>query len=478
MKHLWYVLLLLLCLVLQPVGAQDDGGGEDRDDGTEIETAEDPPDDGFDEEEQRKKNEGLAGGGKRDDSDADAPKLKATLQQRVNEAIKKGVKWLKKRQGKNGSWGPIRANSIYGKPDVRGDFVRDETGPTSFAMFALAKCGVKKSDPVMKKGLNWLKGRAMRVHDVTGKTPTRDEGTHGQMGPDYMLTTYESASIIMMIEAIFQQSAKLTGKHKKRKLYSENPMRPPRGSRISKEDWRWMHDRVLHLTTGRSVKFGGSRGKKGSSRIPGCQNKNGGWRYQQANKDQDLSATQFVLLGLRAASQAGYPIDRVAPNTWKYAANYIRSMQSSEGAFRYQKGKRWTAAMDACGIASLVICREQMELQSQPIPEWMNTAIKKGLGHLDQVFTAKYNQGGSHHYYFLYGVERVGDLTGRKVFNGKDWYFRGAEFLIEAQQDDGKWVDQTAFGPPRDVLGTCYALLFLKRATIPTITTSEKSEDQ
>jgi hypothetical protein len=476
MKHLWYVLLLLLCLVLQPVGAQDDGGGGGERDDTEIETAEDPPDDGYDEEETRKKNEGLAGGGKKDDSDADAPKLKATLQQRVNEAIKRGVKWLKKRQNKDGSWGPVRANSVYGKPDVQGDFVRDETGPTSFSIYALSKCGVKRSDSSIKKGLAWLKVRTARAHDVTGKAPDRDKATHGQVGPNYALTTYESASIIMMIEAVYQRSAKLTGKHSRRKLYTNNPMRPPRGSRIPKEEWRWMHDRVLHLTTGRTIKSGGGRGKKKSTaRIKGCQNKNGGWRYQQANGDQDLSATQIVLLGLRAASQAGYPLDRVAPNTFEYAANFVRSMQSSDGAFRYQKGKRWTAGMDACGIGCLVICKEQMKLQGKDVPSWMDTSIKKGLAHLDQVFTAKYNQGGSHHYYYLYGVERVGDLTGRKVFNGIDWYFRGAEFLIEAQQDDGKWVDQTAFRP-HDILGTCFSLLFLKRATIPTITTSEKSE--
>ena len=67
----------------------------------------------------------------------------------------------------------------------------------------------------------------------------------------------------------------------------------------------------------------------------------------------------------------------------------------------------------------------------------------------------------------------VGDLTGRKEFAGKDWYVRGARHLIGAQQADGKWVDQTAF-PPRDILGTCYALLFLKRATPPTVTFSER----
>jgi hypothetical protein len=65
----------------------------------------------------------------------------------------------------------------------------------------------------------------------------------------------------------------------------------------------------------------------------------------------------------------------------------------------------------------------------------------------------------------------VGDLTGRKEFNGKDWYVRGAIFLLERQDEDGKWVDATGFRP-HDVLGTCFALLFLKRATPPVVTYS------
>jgi hypothetical protein len=480
MRFLTYLLVLLACFVFQPAAAQD--GTEPAppdDDDTTIEVAEDDEaepdiDDGYDEEATRRKNEGLAGQGRPDKGDKGAPKLKATLQQRVNEAIKKGVKWLRKSQLKDGSWGPVRANSVYGKPEVRGDFVRDEVGPTAFAIFTLAKCGVKKNDRAIKRGLQWLQMRTLKAHDVMGgPAPQRDETTHGQVGGNYALSTYESAAIVMMIEAVYERSAKLTGKHKKRRLYSENAMSPPRRSKIPKDAWRWMHDRVVHLTVGRTRKVGGARGKASTSRIPGTQNKNGGWRYGQANGDQDLSATQIVLLGLRSASQAGYPIDKVAPNTWKWAANFVRSVQAPDGGFSYQPGHRNTAGMDACGIACLVICKEQMLLAGQPVPPWIDGAIKKGLDHLNGIWNPRYNTGGRHHYYMLYAVERVGDLTGRAEFNGLNWYFRGAEFLLEAQADDGSWTDATAFRP-HDTLGTCFALLFLKRATIPTVTVSEK----
>ena len=479
MNRLSLLLLVLLGLLLQPIAstrgfAQD---GADDDDDTEIEIGGEDDDDGFDEEEQRKKNAGLAGGGKEKDDTPLAPKVKASLQVQINEAIKKGVVWLKKRQEKDGTWGPVKANKKYDS-DERGDFTRDPTGPTSFSIYTLAKCEVKKSDPVIKKGLKWLKERTLTTYDMTGKKETRPGGD-----PITALTTYESASIVMMLEALHHRSKKLTGKHKSRQYYTDNPLKPPTKSRFTKEDWLWMHNRIVWLTVGRRVGKGGGRGRGGgggSSTIKGTQNASGpnagGWRYGQANGDADLSATQFALLALRAASQAGYPIDKVAPDTFKLAANYAKSVQLGSGAFTYQRGQQASAGMDACGIGSLLICQEQMQLMGQPPLPWIGDSIKRGMAHLDTVFDVQRNVGQTgmqEIYYYLYGVERVGDLSGRKEFAGKDWYVRGAQFLIANQNPDGKWVDQTGF-PPRDVLGTCFALLFLKRATPPTITFSER----
>ena len=71
----------------------------------------------------------------------------------------------------------------------------------------------------------------------------------------------------------------------------------------------------------------------------------------------------------------------------------------------------------------------------------------------------------------LYGIERVGALSGRHEIGGKAWYPRGAEWLVEQQKDSGAWEDETCMRP-REVLGTCFALLFLKKATPPAVTVS------
>ena len=180
MNRLSLLFLVLLALLLQPLAPMP-GFAQDDDDETEIEIG-GGDDDGYDEEEQRKKNAGLAGGGKEEDETPEAPKVKVSLQVQINEAIKKGVAWLKQRQEKGGTWGPVKANKKYGS-DERGDFTRDPTGPTSFAIYTLAKCEVKKSDPVIKKGLRWLKER---IGDLGGPKdhyrPTIHLDVHGALG--------------------------------------------------------------------------------------------------------------------------------------------------------------------------------------------------------------------------------------------------------------------------------------------------------
>jgi hypothetical protein len=374
--------------------------------------------------------------------------------------------------------------------------VRDELGPTAWAVYTLAKCGVKKNDPSIQKGLKWIEANTEFVFDVVGgEGAARDETSHEQKNisrkTPRVLTTYESAAIILMIEAVYEESAKLQGKHTKRKLQTESPTSAPDGSRIPEKTWKKMHERVVALTVG---KRGGGKGVTipGQQNLPPNQqekekldknpnlNKNmGGWRYGQANGDADLSATQIVLLGLRAASQAGYPVEKVSPSTWELAARYARSCQNADGGFGYQVGQTSNGSMTACGLGILLISKEQIELKGGKAPEWVDITVQKGMEWLDKNFTADQNPGeghggggAGHLFYYLYGVERVGDLAGRKEFNGKDWYTRGATLLVDRQEPDGKWLDATSFRP-HDVLGTTLALLFLKRATIPVVTYTE-----
>jgi hypothetical protein len=63
------------------------------------------------------------------------------------------------------------------------------------------------------------------------------------------------------------------------------------------------------------------------------------------------------------------------------------------------------------------------------------------------------------YYYYLYGLERAGVLTGTEVFGRREWYPEGAQALLRMQGGNGSWDN--------DAWNTCFAILFLKRATRP-----------
>lgn len=65
-------------------------------------------------------------------------------------------------------------------------------------------------------------------------------------------------------------------------------------------------------------------------------------------------------------------------------------------------------------------------------------------------------------YYYLYALERTGMLYDTSLIGNHDWYFDGARKLLEAQQGNGSWNASHFKKPTWD---TCFAILFLKRAT-------------
>ncbi len=70
------------------------------------------------------------------------------------------------------------------------------------------------------------------------------------------------------------------------------------------------------------------------------------------------------------------------------------------------------------------------------------------------------------YYYYLYAIERVGMLFGTPVIGTKDWYFDGATWLLAQQAADGSWDQNRLYpNPSTRTFDTCFAVLFLKKAT-------------
>ena len=129
--------------------------------------------------------------------------------------------------------------------------------------------------------------------------------------------------------------------------------------------------------------------------------------------------------------------------------------------------------MTAANLASMLICKEQMQLAGKEAA-WVDGRVKAGLDWLGERFDVAKNAGHkqgsvSYHYYYLYTIERLADMLGKKEIGGKDWYVRGAKLLLAHQDANGSFPDNQCMNP-KDTLGTCFALLFLKRATPPVST--------
>ncbi len=182
------------------------------------------------------------------------------------------------------------------------------------------------------------------------------------------------------------------------------------------------------------------------------------------NKGGDNSITQFAVLGLQAA--VGDSL-RVASRTWESALRLYHARQrnsngeSARGGFGYTVGAPY-GSMVCAGICSLAITLNQMD---EEVDLQHDLRIRDGLGWLVRNWSVVENPGKrkSHHYYYLYGLERVGRLLELDFIGEHEWYPEGARFLVDAQNIDGSWTGSADEGDPR--IATSFALLFLTKAT-------------
>lgn len=170
----------------------------------------------------------------------------------------------------------------------------------------------------------------------------------------------------------------------------------------------------------------------------------------RVSKIGDNSNAQYAALGLRACAEADLVLDA---RCLQDALKWWESDQNKDGSWGYSRGEddAGRATMTAGGIGSLVIFKW---MAHKPWAE--DPRIKKGMDWLDANAKGKLPKW---HVYYLYGLERIGMLYGTDKIGSRDWYDEGAKWLVEHQAKDGSWG--------RSVPDTCFAVLFLRRATAP-----------
>lgn len=188
----------------------------------------------------------------------------------------------------------------------------------------------------------------------------------------------------------------------------------------------------------------------------------------------DNSNSQYAMLGLRACFDAGIVLpDRVLKQADRWWRQSQKPGKKSDGrGWAYNEGSDSAyGSMSAGGVASLVICDY---LQKR---DWKRDKdVVDGLQWLAANFTVSRNPGASSnmsgwHYYYLYGLERAALLFETETLGSHKWYAEGAKYLLKEQKSDGSWASKTqgqgmGMGGPNPI-DTCFAILFLRRATRP-----------
>jgi hypothetical protein len=203
----------------------------------------------------------------------------------------------------------------------------------------------------------------------------------------------------------------------------------------------------------------------------------GTWTYSE-NKAQagDHSNTQYALLGLNAASEAGIV---VKPEVWALSRAHFERYQLRDGGWGYTpRHQPSTGSMSCAGISSLIIAGSrryegQEFLQGEVIRDCgkgaFNGPLQRGVDWLAGHFQVGQNIGHGQiwKYYYLYGMERAGRLAGIRFFGQNDWYRLGAEEIVHDQNPlSGFW---RGANQENELVATSFALLFLAKGRAPVL---------
>jgi hypothetical protein len=322
-----------------------------------------------------------------------APK-EEPLVNKVRDAIDRGVQYLRDVERGNGHW------------EVDGVQSQGRKGGWScLAMLALLNAGVKPDDPIIERGLKFLRdvkpehtyvvGLQTMVFAAAGRPEDRERI---QRNADWL------------IEAAFDKRGGFAGwSYGNKRGFGGNGDNSNTqyallglheahlaGAKIDRKYWKAIRDYYVQT-----------------------QRPDGGWGYApHFNNGATLTMTTAGLCGLLIAGME---------------LNDRREVIQANGTALH--------------------CGQYAE----------NKPVMAALDWIGRKFTIRYPQA---IYYNLYGLERAGRLTGLRFLGTHDWYREGCEFLVTQQTPNGFWLPAGGHDAYR-VVATSFALLFLSKGRTP-----------
>jgi hypothetical protein len=362
------------------------------------------------------------------------------LELKIDDAVVKGVWYLKEHQQADGAWG----NALPAGQVV-------PVGYTALPGLALLESGVAGDDAVIQKAAKF----------VRQETP--------KLSPRSNYDTYEAALAILFLDRLGGPSPEDNA------LIQLEALRLIAGQRA--DDWGWayqnpdldpkqvpelikqLRDEKVPLDTWRQAAL------KGKPFDPGPSNN---------------STTQFAVLGLWVAGRHGVPIHKSIDLVEKrFRMTQLTAgpdpgghMLNLEGAWPYSPGAGTSSSpwptMTAAGLLGLAVAHgatiDPAKQKQNPLND---DAVKGGLAMLGREIDRPDEKTANRalDLYFLWSVERVAVLYNLARIENKDWYGWGSKELLARQQADGHW-QAGAYYDNNAIHDTCFALLFLKQANL------------
>lgn len=180
------------------------------------------------------------------------------------------------------------------------------------------------------------------------------------------------------------------------------------------------------------------------------QNPMGGWRYEPAPIDADLSVTVCQIMALRAARNAGMAVPK---ETIERAVDYVKRSQNSDGGFMYQlTGGESRPPLTAAAVVALY--NSGIDLGKE---------IDEAIAYLEANFSSIQSLQRNAYFFYAhyYSVQAFWHRGGEAW---KAWYRRLRDILLAMQDRDGNWFDNNS-----SEYGTAMACIILNmpRTVLP-----------
>lgn len=333
---------------------------------------------------------------------AAAPTKQEPLVDQVRSAIERGVNFLRRLEAGNGNW---EAGQLA---------LARAGGQSCLAMLALATTGVPANDPIMQRGLKYVRELNAQWTYVVGLQTM----VLAELGDERDREKIQQ-NVDWLVAARVHSKGKFTGWSYDQRGMADNSNSQyavlglfagrQAGAKIDREVWESIRD---FYRTSQSQ----------------AARDDGGWVYRP-----DLGGHTTLTM-----TMAG-----------------ISSLEmSSQALNRNQQGLQPDGTATNCG-------KYEDDDNLHRALEWLRQTSSDGR--------MRFRFQNEYAFYNCYGIERAGRLTGRRFLAGYDWYREGCQFLVARQQPDDSWQSGGEAGMFPPVVETSFALLFLAKGRAPVL---------